>query len=249
MQSTSQNTTWAQHISLSKDFIHTLDSISGVPSSDPDWHVTFDHYFDNLSSRLCHSKPLPCKIGDPGNCITRTQADQVFRLGEFEYSYLYRDDPRSLRAAVAHYGVWVAELASHIRAQMAGKDGKMVYRHNVAHDGSISPLLAILQVEEMVWPGMGSEVVFEVFRKAKKGREYGHPRCFGPWCRGDQGESQGQSQADGEFFIRVLWGGKIMKSSNPDLGELNMLPAERLLEYFDALVGENASMVPSLCRR
>lgn len=113
-------------------------------------------------------------------------------------------------------GVYVAELAQNIRDSMTGTS-PVVYRHNVAHDGSISRLLSILQVDVMVWPGMGSELVFEV------------------WDKG------------GERFARVLWGGSVLRSSNPGLGSMDMLPVEKLLGYFDGLVGVGASKVPGLC--
>ena len=69
----------------------------------------------------------------------------------------------------------------------------------------------------MVWPGMGSEVVFEVFKKG-----------------------------DGRY-IRVFWGGKLLRSSNPTLGVVDMLPLETILAYFDGLVGVKAARVPGLC--
>lgn len=143
-------------------------------------------------------------------------ANQVFRLGEYEYSFIYRDSHQSLAASTASYGVWIAELAQHIRDRIAGAS-PVIYRHNVAHDGSISRLLSILQVDEMVWPGMGSEVVFEVFKKG-----------------------------DGRY-IRVFWGGKLLRSSNPTLGVVDMLPLETILAYFDGLVGVKAARVPGLC--
>lgn len=100
---------------------------------------------------------------------------------------------------------------------MEGRGGEVVYRHNVAHDGSVSRLLGVLQVDEMVWPGMGSEVVFEL-----------HGR-------------------DGKHFVRVLFGGKVLKSSSPSLGVMDLLPAETLLGYFDGLVGKAAGMVVQKC--
>ena len=126
-------------------------------------------------------------------------------------------NPLSLLAAVAGYGVWTAELADNIRAAMEGRS-KVRYRHNVAHDGSVSPLLAILQVDEMVWPGMGAEVVFEIWEKEKKG------------------------------FLRVLWGGKVLRSSNPSLGVMDMVPLETFWEYVDGLVGKKGSEVVELCK-
>jgi acid phosphatase len=117
----------------------------------------------------------------------------------------------------------VAELAQHIRDQIAGEDGKMVYRHNIAHDGSIARLLSILQVDVMVWPGMGAEVVFELYSSKKDSGRKGH-------------------------FVRVLFGGQVMRSSNPDLGPLDLIPAAKLLEYFDGLVGQRGDLVPVLCQ-
>lgn len=69
----------------------------------------------------------------------------------------------------------------------------------------------------MVWPGMGAEVVFEVYKKG------------------------------GKWFVRVLWGGQVLRSSNPSLAVMDMLPVETLLAYFDGLVGVGASKVPGLC--
>lgn len=218
---------WGQHLQASSSLYATLDAISGVSPTASAWHVSWDHYFDNLSARLCHAKPLPCNINNTAQCVTMTQAEEVFRLGEWEYSYTYRDNENSLPASVASYGVWIAELAQNLRhavdpaaynASVPGQEG-VKYRHNVAHDGSVSRLLSILQVEKMVWPGMGSEVVFELYKR----------------------------KTDGRFFVRVLWGGQVLVSSNPSLGRMDMLSVDTLLAYFDGLVGMGAAKVPGLC--
>lgn len=51
----------------------------------------------------------------------------------------------------------------------------------------------------MVWPGMGSEVIFELWKKSSA------------------------------HYVRVLWGGKPMKTSTP-LGTLDMIPVQ---DFFD----------------
>lgn len=204
-----------------------LDAISGIPSDADDWHTSYDHYFDNLSSRLCHSKPLPCKQSQSDDgCITRTQANTVFRLGQWEYSRLYRDAPSSLIASAALYGVFIAELAHHLREQIRffnediDQTDRVLYRHNVAHDGSISRVLSLLQIRQMVWPGMGAEMVFELYRKAD----------------------------EGGFYVRVLWGGQVLQSSNPELGDMDFVDLQKLLDYFDSLVGQRAESIVALCR-
>lgn len=211
----STNANWTAHLTASSKLFAALDTISGVPSGSTDWHQSWDHYFDNLSARLCHAKPLPCN-SSTNACVSTSQANQVFRLGEYEYSYLYRAaGPQTLEYARRSYGIWIAELAAFLRSVRRGQDG-IKYRHDVAHDGSISRLLALLQIEQMVWPGMGSEVVFELYSK------------------------------QGDWFIRTLWSGQVLKSSSPAL-QHELVPLEDILAYFDGLVGRDASLVPGLC--
>ena len=69
----------------------------------------------------------------------------------------------------------------------------------------------------MVWPGMGSEMVFELFKKGN------------------------------ERFVRILWGGAVLRSSSPTLGLIDLIPVDTLLGYFDELVGTGATKVPGLC--
>ncbi|KAF2089877.1 histidine acid phosphatase-like protein [Saccharata proteae CBS 121410] len=219
----STNSSWLAHLDASQPLFNELDAISGVDSDDSGWHQSWDHYFDNLSARQCHDKPLPCNESlpaknNPGPCVSQEQADTVYRLGQYEYSYQYRDNPQSLPAAVSSFGIWCAELAEHIRDSISG-NSNIVYRHNVAHDGSVARLLSILQVNVMVWPGMGSEVVFELY----------------------------QNRKTQNWHIRVLWGGKVLTSSSPTLGRMDMLDVSVFLAYIDGLVGVKAAKIPELC--
>lgn len=223
--------------------MNELDSISGVTDADDAFHASFDPYFDNLSSRQCHAKPLPC-TPDNATCVTQSQADAVYRLGHWEYAEMYRGSEDSLDASAAAYGVWVAELAANLRGAMKG-EGEVIYMHNVAHDGSVSRLLSILQLDEMVWPGMGAEVVFELYKKSDGG-ESSAPSATDSESAGSEGEEEEGSDAGG-YYIRVLFNGQPLKSSSPTLGLMEMVPAETLLGYFDGLVGENAGLVKGLC--
>ncbi|KAK4099284.1 histidine acid phosphatase [Parathielavia hyrcaniae] len=224
------NPAWAAHLDAAKPLYAELDAASGVPAGDAGFHASLDHYYDNLSARQCHQKPLPCSepkhagdSADAGGCVTQDLADRVYRFGHWEYSHMYRGSRETLAASAASYGVWIAELAAHLRGAMAPEgdgNGGVVYFHNIAHDGSMSRLLSVLQLDEMVWPGMGSEVLFELLRKRGGG---------------------------GGHFVRVLFGGRVLTSSNPSLGVMDMLPVETLLAYFDGLVGEGAALVVGKC--
>ena len=216
----SSDPTWTSHLTASQHLTTRLDAVSGVPPTASGWHTSFDHYFDNLSARLCHGFPLPCNATNPTLCVSPADADEVFRLGEWEYSWTYREAPGSLTASAASYGIWIEELAEHLRGFAGDVAGarEVLYRHNVAHDGSVSRLLSVLQIDVMVWPGMGSEVVFELY-----------------------------SGDGGAWFVRVLWGGQTLRSASPALGLMDMVPLEKLLAYFDGLVGRRASLVKGLC--
>lgn len=217
----SENPTWQSHLRASQRLFDRLDRISGIDPSSSDWHRSWDHYFDNLSARLCHGMPLPCNAEDPALCITQADADEVFRLGEFEYSWLYRGSGQvGLEASAASFGVWVEGLAQHLRRARDGVSGA-AYRHNVAHDGSLARLLSILQVDDMVWPGMGAEVLFEMY--------------------------SGLGASD-QWYVRVLWKGQVLRSSNPSLGTMHMVPLETLVAYFDGFAGREASLVRTKCK-
>lgn len=294
---------WTAHLTAASSLYATLDNISGVSPTDSGFHASFDHYYDNLSARQCHAKPLPCKLVNGVNsttCVTQDITDDVYRMGNYEYSFIYRDDSRSLAASATSYGVWIGALTTQIRASIAG-NSSVIYRHNVAHDGSVSRLLSVLQVDVMVWPGMGSEVVFELYKKTTATPSIIAPNCnhdnclrqfiastsaasaacptftatanaplptFASACHSDASRissacscivtptptstssaptSTPTNVSASGYYIRVLWGGKILRSSNPSLGLMDMVPVETVLAYFDGLAGVGASLVLGKC--
>ncbi|KAL9709558.1 hypothetical protein Ac2012v2_007297 [Leucoagaricus gongylophorus] len=205
---------WQQHLAAAAPLYDKLDRVSGIPRNDTaGWHVSFDHYYDNMSAKQCHSKHLPCSVNDTRLCVTQDEADTVYRLGSWEYSYLFRDASDSAAYSALHYGAFALELKSHLADVMQGKS-KLKYVHNVAHDGSVSPLLGLLQIDVMVWPGMGSEVVFELYKNT----------------------------CNQQYYIRVLWSGQPMKTSTP-LGTLDMVKIEDFFAYIDSMIGSGSDLL------
>lgn len=91
-------------------------------------------------------------------------------------------------------------------------------QHNVAHDGSISPLLGALQVSTGFWPGMGTEIIFELYEGPTKG----------------------------DHAVRVLLSGQVMNTSTP-LGLLSMVPWPSFESYLTSLVGSTPSALYKYC--
>ncbi|KKA30460.1 hypothetical protein TD95_000649 [Thielaviopsis punctulata] len=126
----SVNRAWSKHLAAAAPLFARLDAISG-----------------------CHGKPLPCRLVNGKNSsayIIQSDADAVYRMRNLEYVRIYCGAPPSLNALATTFGTWIATLADHL-CTLGG--------HNIAHDGSMARLLSVLQVAEMVWLGMGMEVV------------------------------------------------------------------------------------------
>lgn len=53
-----------------------------------------------------------------------SQANTVYRLGNWEYSHQFRDAPESAQYSALRYGAWMLELKGHLQAKM-GKSLKV----------------------------------------------------------------------------------------------------------------------------
>lgn len=125
----------------------------------PGFFGSIDHFFDNLSSKTC--------AGDVLN-VTDAQFNTVMKLGHWEYDYTFRQSPNATEYGIYRFGNWTLELASHLQASIDGTS-PIIYKHNIAHDGSISALTALIkdftEIKNFQWPGMGAEYVFELYKK------------------------------------------------------------------------------------
>ena len=224
--------TWQGHLDATATLRQDLNDITGVDATQDDWQRSWDHYFDNLSSRQCHGFDLPC---GNGKCVTQVQADTVYRLGQWESAYLWRTSKESLRRSVATFGAWVDEFLQRVQLVEAGLS-TLKYFHSVAHDGSISRLSALLQLERMVWPGMGAEIVFEIYSRSGAANGTSQQQLL-----------QQQQPASKDWFVRILRGGQPFASSHPDLKGGEMIELSKLTGYLSSLIGDQATNVVSLC--
>lgn len=85
-------------------------------------------------------------------------------------------------------------------------------------------MLGVLQSAYPIWPGMGSEVVFELWRKnGNNGKD------------GNNGKNKNGSNKPGDVFVRVLFSGQALNTSTP-LGVLSMVPLASLDAYLDSVI-------------
>ncbi|KAL1407401.1 hypothetical protein Q8F55_006833 [Vanrija albida] len=201
------NPDWTAHLTASADLRARFNAVSGISADDGGgWHTSWDHPYDNLSAKQCHGKPLPCSVNATAVCVSEADADAIYRLGNWEYAYRWRGATNSTLYSALKMGAWFRELVGHMDGAVSGEN-KIKYLHNFAHDGSVSPVLGLLQIAHPVWPGMGSEVVFELW----------------------------ESRQTSTHAVRVLWGGQPLVTSTP-LGTLDMVPYDQFVAYLDATI-------------
>ncbi|OCF41531.1 acid phosphatase [Kwoniella heveanensis CBS 569] len=206
---TDMSAEWGNHLNQTLGLRERFNNVSGIEENDTaGWRTSWDHPYDNMSAKQCHGKPLPCSTNNTAICVPQEDADSVYRLGQFEYAYRWRMHDNSTLYSALTMGPWFVELQSHFRSKMDGRN-PVKYFHNFAHDGSIAPVLGLLQHDEPVWPGMGSEVVFELYKKD-----------------------------DGAHFVRVLFSGQPLKTSTP-LGTLEMVPYQQFQDYLKDTIPDN----------
>lgn len=109
-------------------------------------------------------------------------------------------------------------------------------------------MLGCLQISQMVWPGMGSEVTYELYEGPSNGNN-GPGQCnsditsrddnshgndnHGNDNHGNNGHGNNGHGNSGngkqQYYLRVMWGGKPMNTSTP-MGTLDLIPVET---FFD----------------
>lgn len=84
--------------------------------------------YDNLSAKQCHGKPLPCSINSTSTCVTQQDANEIYRLGNWEYAFRWRGLETSLQLSSLTMGPWFRELQAHLKGAADGST-KVKYRH------------------------------------------------------------------------------------------------------------------------
>jgi hypothetical protein len=127
-----------------------------------DWMTTFDHLADTLQARLCNGYRLPCSRADSTFCVTDDEASEVFRAGDWEWNYWWHQNEHAARYIQMTGGLFLKEIAVRLEATSLETLGR-AYTHNFVHDGDLGPVLGAMGIQQLRWPGMGSNIAFEVW--------------------------------------------------------------------------------------
>ncbi|KAL4902059.1 hypothetical protein BDW74DRAFT_187040 [Aspergillus multicolor] len=172
---------WDEHIAVTSSLRKTLGSMFDA-FDESAWMETWDHFADNFQGRLCNGYELPCSLQDETQCVSEQQANEVFRAGDWMYNYWWRKNPNVTEYIQSVEGLFIGELVRGFESLLRW-EREVVYSHTFAHDGDIAPLLGALGIRTLRWPGMGSNVAFEIWETSNK-----------------------------EFYARVLYSGRTIET-------------------------------------
>lgn len=151
---------WNEHLVATQSLRDRLAVLFNANKTD--WMSTFDHFADNFQARLCNGYRLPCSLSDPSACVTKDDVYAVFRGGDWEWNYWWRLNRNASRYIQLTEGLFLQEMIVRLKAIENGRLDR-VYTHNFLHDGDLGPILGALSIQQLRWPGMGSNIAFEVW--------------------------------------------------------------------------------------
>ncbi|KAJ5288887.1 hypothetical protein N7478_001917 [Penicillium angulare] len=151
---------WNEHILATQALRDRLAAL--FDANKTDWMTTFDHFSDNFQARMCNGYRLPCSRNDPLNCATEEDAYAVFRAGDWEWNYWWHRNQNASQYIQLTEGLFLQEIVSRLEA-IEGRKLERAYTHNFLHDGDLGPILGALNIQQLRWPGMGSNIAFEVW--------------------------------------------------------------------------------------
>ncbi|KAJ5085211.1 Histidine phosphatase superfamily clade-2 [Penicillium argentinense] len=203
LQSTDE---WNEHITVTKELRKKLGSMFGATSSS--WQETFDHFSDNFQARLCNGYRLPCSVSNSSECATHQMAEEVFRAGDWEWNYYWRTNPYVAKYIQVVEGLFIGELIARLKAVQEGKSS-LDYSHIFIHDGDLGPILGSLGINALRWPGMASNIAFEVWKTDAK---------------------------EESLYARVLYSGHPLQTIH---GSLDWVPLSQLIDIISPYVPDD----------
>jgi len=134
------------------------------------WQISFDHFSDVFRCRSCNLKPFPCNRFNNSLCVQKEDAEQVWKIGNWETNYLVNDS-NVVRLAIG--GLWKS-LWKHIDfvGNVDGMKKNLKFSEFSAHDGTLLFLLSSLNALDGFWPQYSAHLIFETYVENDNDREF-----------------------------------------------------------------------------
>ncbi|KAH9515570.1 2-phosphoxylose phosphatase 1 [Bulinus truncatus] len=135
---------------------------------------------DGLSTFACHNIPFPCNANR--TCLTSRDIEAVWEPVDFLSNCLNKNQKYLSFAKISMFGL-LYRIAMEFKNAVDNVSGPRFHLYS-GHDTTVSPLISALELQDGVWPGYATRIVFELYHR----------------------------QSSQEHFFRVLQNGKVVTS-------------------------------------
>ncbi|KAF9312711.1 Lysophosphatidic acid phosphatase type 6 [Podila horticola] len=168
---------------------------------------TWSGYMDTILPRVCHGQPLQCGKSDDKNdeeeeCVTRDTATKILENVAIETTEMYRDAEGIFEVLQLGIGPLAQEIKHNL---VAAKDGTTKVLLNVysGHDTTLSPLLGMLDSQDVRWPPYAANMLVELWKADS-----------------------------GEHFVRVIYNHKVVETKS-GWCDLSWCPLDKFTAHLD----------------
>ena len=151
---------WYEHLNVSAPLLSSIEWLTQNVST---WTTVLNSISDDFTSWQCNGYNIPCDQNDTSKCVTQEQADQIFRTGDWEWNYMYRNNANATAYIQSLEGNFIDEILDKLTA-VANGTSELKWVHDFLHDNDVGPIVASLGITVLRWPGLGSNVAFELWQ-------------------------------------------------------------------------------------
>ncbi|XP_059177214.1 2-phosphoxylose phosphatase 1-like isoform X2 [Physella acuta] len=150
---------------IMKRYSHLVDHISEVVNLKAKDLQYPSPIMDSLTGYACHNMPPPCNANN--TCITAKTLEAIWEPIDYQSSCLNRNENYKKFSKIAMHGlIYRIVLELNIAIENGTNPAFHLYS---GHDTTVSPLISALELEDGVWPGYASRIVFELYKKQSTG--------------------------------------------------------------------------------
>ncbi|CAL1546379.1 unnamed protein product [Lymnaea stagnalis] len=167
------------YIELLKKHSHLVTHLSDVLGIRPK-NIQWTSIMDGLSSFACHNTAPFCNSNH--SCVTAKTVEDVWKLVDHQSVCLHNNPHYKKFSKVSSYGL-LYRIARELKMAVHTGSNSVFHLYS-GHDTTVSPLITALELQDAVWPGYATMIVFELYQK----------------------------KSSKENFIRILQNGKLVTS-------------------------------------
>ncbi|KAI8795576.1 2-phosphoxylose phosphatase 1 [Biomphalaria glabrata] len=141
-----------------KNLTRHLSDILGIQEHKLQWPTSL---MDGLSSFACHRAHFPCNANRI--CLTSRDIEAVWEPVDYLSNCLNKSPKYISFAKVSMFGL-LKKIVSAFEMAIHNGSGPSFHLYS-GHDTTVSPLIATLGLEDGLWPGYATRIVFELYSR------------------------------------------------------------------------------------